>query len=90
MLRTVLGLAAALALPVLLSACNETRDISSTDAIVNRLADGGVEVTLQGSGCVTRWNSEAAMTYASEGTGGCTDSQIAAAKTVAIANIPNL
>ena len=66
------------------------RIAAATDAVVNKLSDGGVEVTLQGSGCVTRWNTEAAMTYASEGTEGCSDSQIAAAKTVAIANIPNL
>jgi hypothetical protein len=39
---------------------------------------------------VTRWNSEGAMTYASEGTQGCSDSDITTAKGVAVANIQNL
>jgi hypothetical protein len=82
-------LAAAMALPILLSACVETTTTASP--VVSRLSDGGVEVTLQGdANCVTRFNSEAALTYATEGIDGCSDSEIAAAKQVAIANISNL
>ena len=81
-------LAAATALPVLLSACVET---TSASPVVSRLSDGGVEVTLQGdANCVTRFSNEGAMTYATEGADGCSDSEIAAARQVAIANISNL
>jgi hypothetical protein len=80
---------AILALPVVLAACVETTTATTTNAAVNQLSDGGVEVTLS-TGCVTRWNIEGAMTYASEGPGGCSDSDISTARGVAIANIQNL
>jgi hypothetical protein len=84
-------LAAVMAMPVLLSACVETTTTTSASPVVNRLSDGGVEVTLQGdANCVTRFNNEGAMTYATEGVDGCSDSEIAAARQVAIANISNL
>jgi hypothetical protein len=82
---------AILALPVALAACVETTTATTTNALVSQLSDGGVEVTLQGdANCVTRWNSEGAMTYATEGTDGCSDSDISTARGVAIANIQNL
>jgi hypothetical protein len=80
-----------LAVPAMLSACLETTQTNSAGAVVSQLSDGGVEVTLQGgANCVTRWNSEAAMTYATEGVDRCTDREIATAKRVAISNIANL
>jgi hypothetical protein len=81
-------LAAVMVLPVLLSACVET---TAASPVVNRLSDGGVEITLQGdANCVTRFNNEGALTYATEGADGCSDSEIASARQVAIANISNL
>jgi hypothetical protein len=87
----MMRLAAATALPVFLSACVETTTVTAASPVVSKLSDGGVEVTLQGNAnCVTRFNSEGALTYATEGVDGCSDSEIAAAKEVAIANIANL
>jgi hypothetical protein len=82
---------AMMVLPVLLSACGETTSTAAASPVVSKLSDGGVEVTLQGdANCVTRFNIEGAMTYATEGTDGCSDSEIAAARQVANANISNL
>jgi hypothetical protein len=84
-------MAAVMALPFLLSACVETTSTTTGGPVVSRLSDGGVEVTLQGdANCVTRFNIEGAMTYATEGTDGCSDSEIATARQVAMANISNL
>ncbi len=91
MLDVTIRLAAVMALPILLSACVETTTVTTSSPVVNRLSDGGVEVTLQGdANCVTRFNNEGALTYATEGSNGCSDSEIATAKQVAIANISNL
>jgi hypothetical protein len=88
MQNPMIRLAAAMALPILASACVET---TTASPVVSRLSDGGVEVTLQGdANCVTRFNNEGALTYATEGMDGCSDSEIAAARQVAIASISNL
>jgi hypothetical protein len=84
-------MAAMMVLPVLLSACIGTSSTTASSPVVSKLSDGGVEVTLQGdANCVTRFNIEGAMTYATEGTGGCSDGEIAAARKVAIDSISNL
>jgi hypothetical protein len=83
----------------LISGCTETAeklpapagyDVSRTsEYVLTKLPDGGVEITLQNTNCVTRFNVEGALTNATEGADGCQDKQIARAKEIAIQNISN-